>query len=64
MAVVEIHVAASGRVEQVTLVKSTGFPDLDNATVRSMLRCKFRPATYDGKPVATRWKQQFVWTLD
>ena len=50
--VVEMCLSASGRPDEVVLVKSSGDPQLDSATVSSMMRARYEPATRNGQPVA------------
>lgn len=44
------HVLADGTVGETTVVKS--IPALDSAAVQSVKRLRFKPASYQGKPVA------------
>jgi TonB family protein len=49
--VVELCVAATGVVESVKLLRSSGYLRLDEATIASLTRSRFEPATDDGKPM-------------
>jgi protein TonB len=47
------YVQADGRCSEISVVKSSGFPKLDEAAVKEVQRSwKFVPAKEDGKPVA------------
>lgn len=50
--VLEIRVDADGRVAEVRVVDSTGFPELDAAAVKAVKSASFTPAKSDGEPVA------------
>lgn len=49
--VVELCVAATGIVEDVKLVQSSGLPALDKATLNGLQSAKFQPATREGRAV-------------
>jgi D-alanyl-D-alanine endopeptidase (penicillin-binding protein 7) len=57
-------VGADGKLGQSKVVKSSGHPDLDEAARGDIQKCSFKPATRAGKPVASRLKMQYVWTLE
>jgi bla regulator protein BlaR1 len=57
-------VGADGKLAQPKVVKSSGHPDLDEAARTDIQKCRFKPATQAGKPVASRLKMQYVWTLE
>src|SRR5258706_6067574 len=48
----ELTVGDDGNIAQIKIVKSAGF-GLDEAAVAAARRFRFRPATHDGKPVAS-----------
>ncbi|MHC4914284.1 MAG: energy transducer TonB [Planctomycetota bacterium] len=50
-ALLRIQVLASGRVGQVTVLKSSGHEDLDLAAIRGLRRARCEPASRGGKPV-------------
>ena len=50
--VAEVCLSRAGAVDSVTLVKSTGDAAIDNASVRSLRKARFEPATRSGQPVA------------
>lgn len=47
----QFYVNEEGRVTEVRVAKSSGFPRLDEAAERMAVRWRFIPATRDGKPV-------------
>lgn len=56
-------VAEDGALLDIRIIGSSGFPDLDRASIESVSRCKFNAATEDGKPVAAWGRIQHRWTL-
>lgn len=55
-------VGADGKARQATILKSSGYPAMDEAARDGIFKCEFKPATVDGKPVE-RWTQmQYVWS--
>lgn len=57
-------IGSDGKVLDTALLKSSGFPLLDNAAREGIARCKFKPAIEGGKPVE-RWEvMQYVWTFE
>ena len=57
-------VAPTGRIIDARVEHSSGFRDLDRATLNGMSRCLFRPASIDNKPVQESAPLQYVWTLE
>jgi protein TonB len=47
-----------------TIVKSSGFKNLDRATANGLSRCKFKAGYKDGKPISTAFTFDYVWKLD
>jgi protein TonB len=50
--VLRILIGETGQPEQVTVQKSSGFANLDEAGRQAALRALFKPHMEDGKPVA------------
>ena len=48
---VNVYVRTNGRPSKIKVAQSSGFPDLDNAAVESVLNWRFVPAMHDGDPV-------------
>jgi protein TonB len=64
--VIKFLVGADGRVSETQIEKSSGFRRLDQATeqlVKNASKCKFVPATLDGKPVQEWGRMAYVWRL-
>jgi len=57
-------IGSDGRVADSKIVKSSGFRDLDRAAENGIKRCRFKPATVDGKPEQTWQSMQYVWKLE
>lgn len=58
------YVTTDGTVGGSKILQSSGFRALDVAARDSLSRCKFRPATTDGKPEAAWAKIQYVWSMN
>jgi protein TonB len=58
-----IEVGADGQFVNATVTKSSGFKNLDKATLNGFSRCKFKPAILDGKPVQSSFKAVYDWKL-
>lgn len=61
---VSFLIGVDGRVMDSKLTKSSGFRDLDKAAQSALGKCKFKPATVDGKPVQDWQAVQYSWTLE
>jgi len=48
-----VRINAAGKAVDVTVKKSSGFPELDQAARQSVQKAQFNPGTIDGKPVAS-----------
>ena len=57
-------VGADGKAKQSKVRKSSGHPDLDEASRTGIEKCTFKPATLAGKPVEAITRMQYVWTLE
>jgi len=60
---VQMTVAADGRVTDATIQQSSGFPRLDEACLKGVKGQRMLPATVDGKPVETTATVPIVWKL-
>lgn len=58
------QISAEGKVEDSSVVHSSGYPALDEAARSGIAKCSFKPALAGGKQVASRAQMQYVWTLD
>lgn len=63
-AIVTFVIAPTGRALTGKITQSSGFPALDQATLSSLGRCRFKPASIDGKPVKSLVKLAYTWRLD
>jgi protein TonB len=62
--VLRFTVKATGHLERVHIVRTSGFRDLDQAALDAFSRCLFVPAAINGKPIETTNTIQYVWTLE
>lgn len=56
-------VSAEGRVVESKVEKTSGFKNLDNAAVKAITGCKFKPGSKDGNAAQTWTKVNYVWAL-
>ncbi len=59
-------VEADGSISNIEILKSSGFPLLDNAVpdrIRTGI-CKATPGTIDGQPHQAKTKVQYIWKVD
>lgn len=56
-------ISADGKAEQSKLLKSSGFPLLDEAALQGITTCRFKPATQADTPIPAWMQMQYVWTL-
>lgn len=59
----DLLIGPDGLVHETKLQRSSGYRDLDRATLASLSGCKFMPATRGGTPVESWNPIQYVWTL-
>lgn len=57
-------VGADSHVKKSRIIRSSGHPDLDDAAVNGLSRCRFAPGKVDGKPVDAWMQVQYVWTIE
>ncbi|BDT59711.1 hypothetical protein MasN3_32050 [Massilia varians] len=55
-------IGADGWVVESKIQKSSGYPGLDEAARSALAKCRFRPATREGKPMRAWVGVQYVWT--
>ena len=55
-------IGADGWVVESKIQKSSGYSSLDEAARAGLAKCRFRPATLEGKPVRAWVGVQYVWT--
>ncbi|MGQ4809461.1 hypothetical protein NKDENANG_02878 [Candidatus Entotheonellaceae bacterium PAL068K] len=61
--VLDYNILANGRVGDVKIVKSSGYPILDRVAKKAAKKCQHIPEQHNGKAVTQRAKVPFVWTL-
>jgi len=61
--ILDVSVGVDGRAAAVSLVSSSGFPDLDRAAVRAAEQARFKPGTRNGKPVASAARLTLIFRL-
>jgi protein TonB len=57
-------IGVDGHVMDSKVTKSSGFRDLDKAAQAALGKCRFKPATVDGKAVQDWQAVQYGWTLE
>jgi periplasmic protein TonB len=57
-------VGADGVVAESKVEKSCGFKSLDNAAMKAISACKFKPGAKDGTPQKAWVKMNYEWKLD
>ena len=60
----EFEIAADAHLLGVTVLKSSGFTELDIAGVNGLSRCKFRASMKNGKPEQSSIKVDYVWKIE
>jgi len=61
---IKLIIGTDGRVVDAVIEKSSGFKDLDRATLKAWSLCHFTPAMADGQPVQSATRMQYVWKLE
>lgn len=61
---VDVEVDAGGKALSSRIATSSGHTKLDTVTQRAIERCRFSPATVDGKPEASTATVRFTWQLN
>ncbi len=61
--VLDVRVAVDGRAAGVSLIQSSGFPELDRAAERATAQARFNPATRGGLPVESAARLTLVFRL-
>ena len=59
----QFHVREDGSVGASRVAASSGYPTLDDAALTAIARCRFTPASKDGRAVPAWQDVQYVWTL-
>ncbi|AMO96157.1 tonB family C-terminal domain protein [Collimonas fungivorans] len=61
---VKLIIGTDGNVVDAAIEKSSGYKDLDRATLKAWSLCHFTPAMADGQPVQSATRMQYVWKLE
>jgi protein TonB len=61
---VQFEIGADAQLVSAKILKSSGFKNLDKATINGLSRCKFKAAYKDGKPVQSSFTTEYVWKLE
>jgi TonB family protein len=62
--VARIHVAASGALRGVSVIRSSGSARLDQAVIDAMGRCRFSPARQGDVAVDSSFNIEYVWRIE
>jgi protein TonB len=57
-------IGEDGHVAETKITKSSGFRELDKAAQTALSKCRFKPATVDGKPEQAWTAVQYAWVLE
>ncbi|HLQ39233.1 MAG TPA: energy transducer TonB, partial [Planctomycetota bacterium] len=60
---IELSLTAEGRVSAARVLQSSGHELLDQTTLAALRQWRFRPATRDGVPVASLFRQVVTWVI-
>ena len=59
-----VHILANGRVDEVKLKRSSGFPRLDDSAMKTVRHWRYVPAKRNGKPIPYWYAQPIRFSLD
>ena len=59
-----VHIQADGRVDEVKLKRSSGFPRLDDSAMKTVRHWRYVPAKRNGKPIPYWYAQPIRFSLD
>ncbi|MGH6873002.1 MAG: TonB family protein [Rhizomicrobium sp.] len=60
----KLFIKPDGSVENITVLKTSGSPDLDTASIACATPWKYKPATLNGVPVESPWVTRVSWGID
>lgn len=60
---IKFSIGADAKLIEATVIKSSGFPILDDAAVAGLSSCKFRSAFIEGRPVTSSFTTDYVWNF-
>jgi TonB family protein len=59
-----LSISESGEVRSAVVLKSSGFPALDQAAADTMTQCRFKPATRNGAAIDSKIRFKVSWTQE
>ncbi len=60
----KLEIGASGQLVSASVLKSSGYADLDRAAVKGLSQCAFKAAVQDGTPVQSSLVTDYVWVIN
>ncbi|HBF37473.1 MAG TPA: hypothetical protein DDW50_09150 [Firmicutes bacterium] len=60
----EAALGKNGRVEKITVIRSSGFEVLDQEALKTVKKWRYQAATQDGKPIEWRLRIKYVFNLE
>jgi TonB family protein len=57
------RIGEDGAIMESQIVRSSGFPLLDNAALDALQKCRYKPGMQKGKPIQATYTMQYVWVL-
>ena len=60
----QLSIGPTGEVIDGKVIRSSGFRNLDEAALRSVRNCVYRPGGVNGVPVTSFYTMQYKWSLD
>jgi protein TonB len=61
---IQFIVGTDNQLIAAKVVQSSGYKNLDKATVNALSHCKFKVGYIDGKPVQSSFTADYAWRLD
>jgi protein TonB len=61
---IQFEIGIGNQLIATKVVKSSGYKNLDKATIDALSHCKFRVGYQDGKPVQSSFTAEYAWKLD
>ncbi len=60
----KLEIGANNQLLSASVLKSSGYGDLDRAAMRGLSQCSFKAAVQDGTPIQSSLVTDYVWSLD
>lgn len=58
------HITAAGELRGLSVLRSSGHPRLDQATLKALEHCRFAPGTRSGVPIDSSMVLEYRWRID